>query len=277
MPDHNPRSAPSALSPSALSASSSAPSAFASDGDRIHAAQSAARSVENRRWGRRLGFIAAAVLLLTGGAITAVALMPTPVPDALNDDMDDVLAFALTSDEFNELPLDERLKLIRDLVQRFKTMSGADSAAMAAFASTIEGRIRKQMEKNVKRLGVDLMDYYAAGYAGVPTEKQGDYLDEAILNMTRLMEELSGEDTGLPDDDEERMAALSKQAQRDQAWMERNRPRDMEAGRVVPFIEFLQRDASQVAGPDQRSRVTKFGRDLTRHLRDQDISTGEPK
>lgn len=264
------------LSRSASSAPSASPSA-PSASERVQAAQSATRSSENRRLARRLVVFAAAVVLLTTGAITAVALMPTRVPDALEDDMDDVLAFALTNDEFNSLPLEERLKLIRDLVERFKTMSGADSAAMAAFASTIEGRIRKQMEKNVKRLGVDLMDYYADGYASVPPEKQGRYLDEAIVNMTRLMEELTGEDSGLPDDDDERLAELQRQARRDQAWMEKNRPRDMEAGRVVPFIEFLQRDAAQTADPAQRSRVTKFGRDMTRHLRGQDIATGDPK
>lgn len=248
-----------------------------SEAQRISAAQSSARARENRRWGKRLGLISGAIVALTAGAITAVALMPTRVPDALEDDMDDVLAFALTDDAFNDLPLEERLKLIRDLVQRFKTMSGADSAAMAAFASRVEGRIRKQMEKNVKRLGVDLMDFYAAGYAGVEPEKQEEYLDDAILNMTRLMEELTGEDTGLPDDDDERLAELQRQARRDQAWMEKNRPRDMDRGRVVPFIDFLQRDAAQVADPQQRSRVTKFGRDMTRHLRGQDVATGKPK
>lgn len=245
--------------------------------DRIQSAQSAARSRENCRWGKRLAAICVTVLLLSGGAATVVALMPTRVPDALDDDMGDVLAFALTNDEFNNLPLEERLKLVRDLVQRLKTMSGGDSAAMAAFASTVEGRIRKQMEKNVKRLGVDVMDYFAEGYADVPPERQGAYLDEAIVNMTHLMEELTGEDSGLPEDDDERLAALREQAQRDEAWMEKKRPRDMDAGQVVPFIEFLQRDAAQVAGPDQRSRVTKFGRDMTRHLRGEDVATGEPK
>jgi hypothetical protein len=248
-----------------------------SDADRVHAAQSSARSRENRRWGKRLAAICVVVLLLAGGAATVIALMPTRVPDALEDDMGDVLAFALTNDEFNNLPLEERLKLVRDLVERLKTMSGADSAAMAGFAATVEGRIRKQMEKNVKRLGVDVMDYFAEGYADVPPDRQGEYLDGAIVNMTHLMEELTGEDSGLPEDDDERLAALREQAQRDQAWMEQNRPRDMDAGKVVPFIEFLQRDAAQVAGPDQRSRVTKFGRDMTRHLRGEDVATGKPK
>ncbi len=215
-------------------------------------------------------------LVLIGGSVTAyLQLRPRPTPDYLNDPLDDVLDYTLLSGEFNNLSLEERLLLLRDLIDRLKTMSSGDSAAMAMFATRIESDLRAQLEASVKNLGVDLMDAYAEEYSTVPPENQEGYIRDAALNFTRLMEEVSGESSGLPEDDDERIRVMKEQAERDRRVLEEFKPNRLDTGYVVPIVAFLRKDAQEMASTSERARMTRFGVDMTRFLRGQDIQTGE--
>jgi hypothetical protein len=235
-----------------------------------------ARHDEDMKWVRRVGAVALAVVVLLGGAFGIMALIPRQIPNIAQDPMDDVMDYVLLTDDFNNLPIDERLALVKDLINRIKTMSGEDSAMLAMFAASIEREMRRQMEENIKRLAVDVMDKYAKDYEGVPPEDADKFLDDKIVEFTRMMEDISGETSRLPEDPDERLAALRKQAQRDQEFARENAPKQMNQERVGNLIGFLRKDAEQVAGPEQRGRVTRFMRDVTRHLRGQDVSTGKP-
>lgn len=235
-----------------------------------------ARHDEDMKWLRRVGAAALAVLVLVGGAFGALALIPRSIPDYAMDPMDEVMEFTLLTDDFNNLPIEKRLELIKDLVQRLKTMSGDDSSALALFAASIEREMRRQMEENAKRLAVDVVDLFAREYEQVPPEDARKFMDDKIVEFTRMMEDISGERTGLPEDPQERIKTLREQAQRDQEFARQNAPSQMDSRRVTDFVGFLRQDADQIAGPEQRGRVTRFMRDMTRHLRDQDISTGKP-
>jgi len=235
-----------------------------------------ARHDEDMKWVRRVGAVALAVVVLLGGAFGVMALIPRQIPNIAQDPMDDVMDYVLLTDDFNNLPIDERLALVKDLINRIKTMSGEDSAMLAMFAASIEREMRRQMEENIKRLAVDVMDKYAKDYEGVPPEDADKFLDDKIVEFTRMMEDISGETSRLPEDPDERLAALRKQAQRDQEFARENAPKQMNQERVGNLIGFLRKDAEQVAGPEQRGRVTRFMRDVTRHLRGQDVSTGKP-
>lgn len=237
---------------------------------------SRARHDEDMKWVRRVGAVALGLGVLVGGAFGALALIPRPIPNIAQDPMDDVMDYVLLSDEFNNLPIDKRLALIKDLIERVKTMSGEDSAMLAMFAASIEREMRRQMEENIKRLAVDVMDKYARDYEGVPPEEADKFLDDKIVEFTKMMEDLSGERSGLPEDPDERIAALRRQAKRDQEFARENAPSQMNQDRVGNLIGFLRKDAEQIAGPEQRGRVTRFMRDVTRNLRGQDISTGKP-
>ena len=235
-----------------------------------------ARHDEDMKWVRRVGVIALVLAVLVGGAFGILAFIPRSIPDIAQDPMDDVMDYVLLTDDFNNLPIEKRLALIKDLIERIKTMSGEDSAMLAMFAASIEREMRRQMEENVKRLAVDVMDKYAQDYEGVPPDQADDFLDEKIVEFTRMMEDLSGEKSRLPEDPDERMAALRKQAQRDQEFAKQNSSSQMDSDQVANFVGFMRKDAEQIAGPEQRGRVTKFMRDVTRHLRGQDVSTGKP-
>jgi len=235
-----------------------------------------ARHDADMRWVRRTGALALALILLGGGAMGVMALIPRTPPDIAHDPMDEVMDFVLLTDDFNNLPVEERLALIKELIERIKTMSGEDSSALAMFAATIEREMRRQMEENVKRLAVDVMDKFASDYEGVPPEEAGDFMDDKIVEFTKMMEDISGEKSGLPDDPDARLAALKEQATKDQEFARANAPTQMNGERVNNLIGMLRKDAEQVSGPEQRGRVTRFARDVTRHLRGQDIATGKP-
>jgi hypothetical protein len=230
-------------------------------------------SPRQRTIARRAGAILCVSLVLAGGMWGIFALAPRPAPDYLDDDMRNVLDYTLLSEDFNKLPVERRLELIKELVERMKKLSGEDSAAMAAFAATIKKEMRRQMERNIKRLAVDTIDIYAKDYATTPPEQQEKFLDDSIIGFTRMMEDIAGENSPLPKDDAERIATIKDQAKRDEKTLRENDSRPT-ADRVGRFFEFIHNDQENVSDPVQRGRNAKFMRDMTRHLRGQDVATG---
>lgn len=229
-----------------------------------------------RTLGKRMGALAALTVLLIGGIWAILALAPRPEPDYLTSDMEDVLGYTLLSDDFNSLPIGRRMELLRDLVQRLKTLSGDDSAAMAAFAATIRKEMRRQMERNIKQLAADTIDIYASDYAHVPPEEQQRFLDGAVIGFTEMMEDIAGEASPLPRNEDERLAAIKDQAKRDEGRMRESSDRPT-ARRVAQFFEFIHNDQENISDPVQRGRNVRFMRDMTRHLRGQDLATGKPR
>jgi len=200
-------------------------------------------------------------------------LRPVPQPDYLNDGMDDVLNYTLLTDEFNRLPVEERLKLIGDLIARFRSMSSTDSVLMASFAAGIAGAARDQIVENGSRLAVDVWDKYAADYSKVPEKDRDKYLDQSFVEFTKMMESLGGKPRDISD--EERLAEGRRQAQRDLEAMRSGErgPRNEEMGRMFTF---MNRDVGQHASGSQRVRGQQMMRDMTRRLRGLDVSTGKP-
>lgn len=224
---------------------------------------------QTQRWGKVLAGVGAVGLVV--GAY--FALRPVPQPDYLDGPLDDVFNYTLLTDEFNNLPIDERMKLIGMLVQRLKSMSSGDSVMMAGFAAGIAGAARKQIEENASRLAIDMWDKYAKDYNSVPDSDKSSYLDKTFLDFIKTMEAVAGEPSDKSDD--ERLADVRKQAQRDRERMGQSgrAPRGQDLSRVMRFMD------SNVGGnatPEQRSRGALMMRDMMRHFRNQDISTGKP-
>jgi hypothetical protein len=225
--------------------------------------------------GRNRGpVIVACVLLLIGAGVGLFfALRPVPQPDFLDDDMDLVLNYALLTDDFNHLPLDERLKLISELIERLKNLSSGDSAMMAAFAATIEEKARKQLVTNMSHLAIDVWDKYAVKYDGVTPEDRGQYLDETFVEFTKMMESLAGEQS--TKSDEQRLEEVRRQAERDRKNIETGKftPPAQALGRMFEFMNF---EVGGNASPQQRSRGQLMMRDMMRHFRGEDVN-GESK
>lgn len=222
---------------------------------------------------RRALAVSAAVLLLGTSVGAFLALRPTPQPDFSTADLDSVFNYALLTDGFNDLPVEERMKLIGELVQRLRGMSAQDSMLLAAFASGIAGSARQQIEENVSRLAIDVWDKYAKQYDQVPEDQRDQFLDQTYVEFTKLIEAVSGQPRDVSD--EERLAEGRRQAQRDARRMSNpdRRPGGEQLGRAFGF---LNANVGGHASAQQRARGQQMLRDMGRRFRNQDIATGKP-
>lgn len=225
-----------------------------------------------RRKGVRRGMAVVLVILLVGGGTWGYAqARPVKVPRVLQDDLEDALNFMLISDEFNKLSLKERRDLLRDLLARMKGMDSQDSALMAAFAAGIMGPARAQLQKNAEKLIIDQWDDFAQKYTKVSKDKRGEFMDGALVEMTKMLEEIGG--FSLPVKPEDRAAQAKKDAQRDKAKYG-NRVNTMREDMAMGAAGMVQR-SGEVASPKQKARMSLLVRDMTRHLRGEDIDTGK--
>jgi hypothetical protein len=196
-----------------------------------------------------------------------VLLRPVPQPDYRRDSLRKVFNYTLLTDEFNRLPVERRMELIGQLVQRLKGMSAGDSVILAAFASGIAGEARQQIEENVSRLAIDLWDRNALKYQHVSPENRGAFLDGAVVEFIRMMEAMGGEPSGKSDSDI--LAEIRRQTQRDKEAFR--------AGKGVPppralarMIQILDGNVGGHATNAQRARGQVMMQDMMRHFRNGD-------
>lgn len=204
-----------------------------------------------------------------------LALRPHPQPDYADDPLDDVFDFTLFRNEFNELPVEERVRLVGSLVGRVESMGGSDGTLLAAFASGIAGSAREQLEENAAQMMLDFMDHFAKDYQPPADPKaQEDLIRDKIVAMTRLAEEFDGRPTNKSD--EEILEEAFEQARRDQQAM-RDPARGPSLGGVSRMADMMENRIGAKGTPHQRARITRLMRDMTRYLRNEDPTTGKPK
>lgn len=225
---------------------------------------------------RTISGIVLLALLAGGGTAAYFALRPTPKPDYLTAPLDSILDYTLLTDEFNKLPVEERLRLVGQLVQRFKDMDASDSVMLAAFAAGIEGGVREQFEENASRLFLDTLDSFALKYDALPadaTKKERiDALEDAFYDMVKMGELFGGDPVTKSKD--ELIADARQQGQRDtQRQAERGAPSFRQLDMIY---NTLDEGPGQFATPQSRVRITKMVVQMGRHLRGEDIETGEP-
>jgi hypothetical protein len=206
-----------------------------------------------------------AALVLGGGAWWAFG--PMSKPNYERDNLKRVFSYTLLTDRFNQLPIEERMKLIGQLVDRLKNMSAGDSTLMAAFAVGIAGAARDQIEKNASRLAIDLWDKYAEQYESVKPEDQGAYLDKTAIEFVRMMEGFDGKPS--TKSNTEILNDIHKQAQRDMDELKNpnRRPPAQALGRMFTF---MQGNVGSHATPHQRASGQLLMRDMVRRMRGQD-------
>lgn len=227
----------------------------------------------NRKRGKLAAAIAIPLILFGGGAAYWKWGM-VHQPDYENDGLDMVLDFTLLTDDFNKLPVKERLALIQQLVDRMKNMEAGDSAMMAAFAAGIAGKAREQLMENGSKLAIDMFDQYAERYAGVPENEREKYIEDSLIDIIETVESLGR--GGVPRDvpRDKRLADMKRDAQRDQDRMARGTA--SQAGEMTARVfGFMQQNVGVNATPTERARGTLMMRDMTRYLRGQDLATGK--
>lgn len=228
------------------------------------------RDADNwRRWSRR-GWPFAAGLLAIVAVAAYFVLRPMPVPDYENARIDTLMNFTLLQDEFNRLPLERRLELVGILIKRLDGMGSSDSLMLAAFAGSIRGKAREQLEANASRLAIDLWDSLAVEYQDVPADQREYFLADAFVRFEETLEMMGGEVRDRTP--EERLERARRNAQRDQEAIQSGRgPPARVMGRV---FEVMNNNVGSHASPVQRRRGELLMRDMTRFLRGQDTGGG---
>jgi hypothetical protein len=217
-----------------------------------------------RAWWRRWSIRVGPPLIVALGISAFLIWGPMMRPDYTKDNLKRVFKYTLLTDEFNRLPVEERMKLLGQLVERLRGMSAGDSAMMAAFAAGIAGSARAQLEENASRLAVDLWDKYALNYKDVPADNRDAWLDQTFVEFTKMMETLAGQTRTISD--EQRLEEGRRQAQRD---MERMRERPPSARQMGNMMHFMRYTVGEHAAPQQRARGQTMLIDMTRRLRGQ--------
>lgn len=231
---------------------------------------------ERRKRARRWAIVGASLVLVGGGVGSYFAFREKPQPDYLTSDIDDILDFTVLSDEFNNLPIKKRMELLGQLVERLKKLDSGDSELLAAFAASIKGDVRRQLEENISRLAIDAWDEKAADYeklgkGATPAERTA-FLESTYVDFEKMMEAVGGRTRDISD--EERLARAKRNGQRDyDAFKQGKRPGNSELGEVVGFMNTRM---GSHASPAQRARGTGMMRDMTRVFRGQDPATGQP-
>lgn len=223
-----------------------------------------------RRTRVRQGAITLAIIAVLGaGAGGYFALRPTPVPDYEKDPFDDVLDFTLLTDDFNGLPIEERLRLLKDLIKRFDSMDGSESELVAGFAAGISGKARKQLEKNASKLVMDVLDREALQYEKAPPEERAKAAEHAFISLYRTMDALDGKDTDKSD--QEIVEQGKEEARKGREWIQKQDRQRLgrDTGRMMLSIKDTV--ASQ-SSAQERGRMTLMMRDMTRHMRGEPIT-----
>ncbi|MEO1717787.1 MAG: hypothetical protein AAFR76_11815 [Planctomycetota bacterium] len=209
--------------------------------------------------------------LAIGGAMVwgVLALMPVPKPDYETGDLDKVLGYTLLTTEFDQLPLEERIDLIGQVVKRIESMDAEEGTLMAAFAAGIAGEARQRLEANAAGVMIDMWDEFAPGYQRItdPAEREA-YIEQATVDMIRLFERMDGDPTNKTD--EELLADARAQAERDRERFTDPMRGPSTAG-VARMATFMNREIGSRASPQQRARIAKISRDMTRYLRGEDL------
>lgn len=230
------------------------------------------RNLLHHRQARVLAGSCAAMLALAGGIVTVATLMGPARPDYGADRIDALFNYTLLTDEFNRLSVKERADLIGQLVKRVGSMGSSDSVLLAAFAATIQGEAREQLMANASQLFVDMIDEQAVNYdPNAPKAERIAQLENSIIEMQKLFETMGGQEREA--DSAERLDEAKRQAQRDQQAVKDGQMGAEDAGR---FFGIMNRTIGKNSSPHQTARGSRMMRDMTRHLRGQDIDSGKP-
>ncbi|MEN1706286.1 MAG: hypothetical protein AAGJ54_12335, partial [Planctomycetota bacterium] len=145
----------------------SLPSLMDELGEPNDAAPSNAKPPRDPKQVKRIkGALGALAGLALGGAMVwgVLTLMPVPKPDYETGELDKVLGYTLLTTEFDQLPLEERIDLIGQVVKRIESMDAEEGTLMASFAAGIAGEARQRLEANAAGVMIDMWDEFAPGY-----------------------------------------------------------------------------------------------------------------
>jgi len=216
---------------------------------------------------KRLAKIAGALLvaLLVCLALLWNASRLRQPPSIFDTPIDNTLGY-LTLKDFSKLPLEERIRFMMELAERFRSLKPSESAAMAAFLAGVAGPARDQLRDNVKMIAKDVLAEGAQNYMALSPEKRGAFLDEWIIKWQRKMEKVT---TGKEEKktDSERLDAMRDQGKRNEERQNRMTGGGNLSDRGANgFLDFWQGEIQGSSTPREQGQITKFLDDMRTRL-----------
>ena len=218
---------------------------------------------------RRRGFVvviaAVAAFGLAAGAWAWWSSRWQPPPSIFDTPVDDVLGY-LAIDDFNRLPLEERVRFMIDFANRFRGLEQSESAVMAAFMAGLTGKAKEQLRQNARTLAKDILAEGAATYVNLPDKERGAFIDEWLVRWSKVGEEIAmGEPRQRSDED--RIEEFRREARRGQ---ERQAERSIDISLTevgaARFLDLWQSDIEKAATPREQGQITRFMVDVRKRL-----------
>jgi hypothetical protein len=218
---------------------------------------------------RRRGVaMAAALLLLMLAGLGGWAWWSSrwkPPPSIFDTPVDGVLGY-LAIDDFNRLPLEERVRFMIDFANRFRGLAQSESAVMAAFLAGLTGNAREQLTQNARTLAKDILAEGASAYVNLPPRERAAFIDDWLVRWSKVGEEITrGEVRNRSDED--RIAEFRREAERgpERAARQGGDLQLTEVG-AARFLSFWQSDVEKAASPREQAQITRFMVDVRKHL-----------
>lgn len=223
--------------------------------------------VLREHWRKLAGAVGALAIV---GALAGVAywwfdVRWKPPPSIFDTPVNGVLDYFTTPD-FNKLPMRERMAYIEEFVKRFRGMSQQDSVVAAAFLAGVTGKVRAQLEQNVRILAKDILADGAAKYVNLPADQREAFLDQWLVEWVQLAETLAtgAESARKP---EEILKSTSEEAKRNEANQgKRLAGRSLNERGANRFMDFWQSEVEPAATPREMGQISRFMDDMRQHL-----------
>lgn len=223
-------------------------------------------AVDRRRQEITIGAAALLVLAVIGAVLYWwIVVRWKPPPSIFDNPVDDALGY-LALPDFNKLPVDERMRFLMELADRFRGLAPGESAAAAAFLAGVAGPAREQLHENARYLAKDILVAGARDYMELPEEERGPFIDKWLAGWMRMGERLAeGKEREVSDD--ERIGGMRRDIQRDrERRAERGfapAPTERAAGQ---FLDFWQTEVEKASTPKEQGQIVRFMDDIRKHL-----------
>jgi hypothetical protein len=174
--------------------------------------------------------------------------------------------FAL--DDFSKLPVEERIRFLMELADRFRAGDQAESALMAAFLAGLSGPAREQATQNARVLAKDILAQGAADYFKVSEKDRGKYIDDWMVKWLKTGERIAtGKDSEKPDD--ERLDDIRREGERGRERAAERSPDQMPSltdDGAMRFLDFWASDVEKASTPVEQGQIVRFLGDVRKRF-----------